>query len=331
LVAGSGYAALGILGATAAVFRCDLLVLIAPAGLQLLAARRVAFFKAAFATAGAAAAGAALSILVDSVLWGRVLWPEFEVLWFNTADNKSSDWGVSPPLWYFYSALPRALLGALPLAVWGVCVERRVRGPVLVALSFVGLYSVLPHKELRFIFPALPLLNAAAACGAARSFRMKGGLGMIARLVVVGLGAGTLIATGVFTAASLANYPGGVALVSLQTAEPVEPALSVHIGNLAATSGVSRFLEARSAWIYSKEEDLQAGQLWGRAFDRLLTEWPEVEGYTCQATVLGFERLAIKKHLGFPLEVVKTPKIYVLARSEDQSTQACDDTSPIWG
>mmetsp|Transcript_20063 Transcript_20063/g.55229 ORF Transcript_20063/g.55229 Transcript_20063/m.55229 type:complete len:489 (-) Transcript_20063:298-1764(-) len=329
-VAGSGYSCLAVLSAAAAIFRCDLLVIIAPMGLMLLAQQRVNFFSAAAVCAGAAAAAAVASVAVDSVMWGRLVWPEFEVLWFNTARNKSSEWGTSPPLWYFYSALPRALLGSTMLVAPGVVCENRVRGLAIVAVSFVALYSMLPHKELRFIFPALPLLNAVAAVGVARCFRMKSMRRGLAVPVVCGLLAGTLAATAVMAAASAANYPGAAAIVGLHVSEASNPSLSVHIGNLAATSGVSRFLEAHRKWQYSKEEGLEPEELASRGFDRLLTEWPSVPGYTCRAVALGFERLALRTPPHFPVELIRTPKVYILARSVDGVTTPCDDKTPSW-
>ena len=144
-----------LLTAAAVVFRCDAVLLLAPVGLHMLATR-------AFTLPGAVAWGAcclqaclAATVLVDTVMWRPptpssssstassgdfwpgsegVFWPEGRVLWFNTAENRSGEWGVSPAHWYFTSALPRSLLLAYPLAILGAVLERRVR--VLLACAF---------------------------------------------------------------------------------------------------------------------------------------------------------------------------------------------------
>lgn len=330
-LAGSGYRCLALLAVSAAIFRCDMLVLIAPMGLFLLFQRRVSFLAAAMITAAAAAGAAALSIAVDSVMWGRLLWPEFLVLWFNTGENKSSEWGTSPPLWYFYSALPRSLLGAAPLALAGCALEARVRGLAMVAVTFVALYSFLPHKELRFIFPALPLLNLAAAAGAGRLLRCKGTLRKVTMLAVIGLLAGSCLATTVFATASALNYAGGTAMVALHELEPTRDARTVHIGNLAAISGVSRFLEARPAWSYSKAEGLEPGEMFGLGFDWLLSELPEVRGYTCRAAAEGYDRVELRPS-ALRVSVLKKPLVYILARSSDGDvTVACNSSTRRFG
>ena len=108
-----------------------------------------------------------LSVLIDSYFWGYWLWPEGQVLYFNTVLNKSHEWGTMPFWWYFYSAIPRAMLTSLFLVPYSLTTDRAKTFYFLVlpSLGFVFVYSFLPHKELRFIIYIFPLLNCLAAKG----------------------------------------------------------------------------------------------------------------------------------------------------------------------
>ena len=54
-------------------------------------------------------------MVLDSWFWQRWLWPEGEVLFFNTVQNKSSEWGVRLLLLRFLLLLQRILPSAARL------------------------------------------------------------------------------------------------------------------------------------------------------------------------------------------------------------------------
>jgi len=92
--------------------------------------------------------------------------------------NKSHEWGVSPFYWYFLIAIPKSLTACLAFILVGLVyqtkgsiVDKDIIVQISPAIIFVGLYSFLPHKELRFIFPALTLLNLGGAMGLAKMLR----------------------------------------------------------------------------------------------------------------------------------------------------------------
>ncbi len=159
-----------VLALACVVFRCDCVLLAGPLIATSLITRRMRLVPVMSYGLIGSVSSIAATVAIDSYFWGRVLWPEFTVLWYNTAENKSSNWGTEPFTWYLTSALPRSLLCALVLAPLAMSASPpTLRGFTsraglaamlrpnwdIVRLAvptcvFIGLYSFLPHKVTIF-------------------------------------------------------------------------------------------------------------------------------------------------------------------------------------
>lgn len=146
---------------------------------------------------------AALYGLLDRLTWGQWFQSALVYLRFNLLEAGASTWGTSPA-WYYphtlFTAMP--LLALLGLAAMIVAWKSPVTWAVLL---FLGAHSCVPHKELRFMLPALPLLFAAFGIAAealgtkVRSALVQGGVTLASvvsllqapRLTFADLGAGS--------------------------------------------------------------------------------------------------------------------------------------------
>ncbi|XP_019450137.1 PREDICTED: dol-P-Man:Man(7)GlcNAc(2)-PP-Dol alpha-1,6-mannosyltransferase isoform X1 [Lupinus angustifolius] len=311
---GRFYAALNSLIFATTVFRCDMLLLLGPLGLQLLLTKDISLWGALKRCTSMALFCIGVTILVDSIMWKRLLWPEFEVFWFNSVLNKSSKWGTHAFHWYFTSALPRALLAAYPLSLFGLLVDRRVRSFTFPVLAFILLYSKLPHKELRFIISSVPIFNLSASIAANRIYNnRKKIIWNFLFLIMLGLLLLSLAGTITTFMASYWNYPSGHALKELHGVADYHNDTDeqwVHIDTFSAMNGISRFCESDFPWRYSKEEQISLQELKHRNFTFLINEHPVINGFKCLFAEDGFSRILFK--FGFPpIFVVKEPKVFV--------------------
>ncbi|XP_055937147.1 dol-P-Man:Man(7)GlcNAc(2)-PP-Dol alpha-1,6-mannosyltransferase-like isoform X1 [Argiope bruennichi] len=266
-----------------------------------------------------------LTVTVDSFFWMRPVWPEGEVLWFNIFLNKSSEWGTSPWAWYFYSALPRALFFSTLFIPFAFLLDYRIRALIYPALGFIVLYSFLPHKELRFIMYAIPLLNVAAArtCAHLWNNRFKS---IPYTLFVQFAGLHLMMnmcATILILNISSHNYPGGVAMANLHEIEMGAKDLNIHIDVYSAQTGVSRFTELNPNWRYNKSEALSLQSIEIMQFTHLLVEWTDDMGnseslYLHTHSVInithGYSHWGVDFSVFPPIQVFLKPKVLLFKR-----------------
>ncbi|KAH9879196.1 hypothetical protein J1614_002635 [Plenodomus biglobosus] len=293
------------------VFRSELALLVGSITLYLVITQRTSIVSVIIpAGLGGLIIGLLCTVPLDSFFWQSFpLWPEWTAFYYNTIQGHSADWGVSSWHYYFTNALPRLMLNpatyliCIPVALLNVSTRRRSLDLLIPLLSFVALYSFLPHKEWRFILYTIPGLTAVAAAGASWIWQRRGKSILYALLSLI-LITSTLLSFAASTALlgiSSLNYPGGEALHHLHhrlnhTHTPNHP-FAVHFDNLACQTGVTRFLESHTptpaqtihnvlathdtlhkrTWTYDKTEDptaLHHPSFWAK-FDYVLAERPE--------------------------------------------------------
>jgi hypothetical protein len=120
------------------------------------------------------AAGEALAVLsgwaflyglLDWLTWGRWFHSALVYLDFNVLRGGAEAWGTAP-----FSYYGRVLLTGMPAVfcvttVLALGAVRRAPGLWAITALFFLLHALQPHKELRFLIPALPLFAALAGVG----------------------------------------------------------------------------------------------------------------------------------------------------------------------
>eukprot|EP00760_Papus_ankaliazontas_P006576 PhM_4_TR13094/c0_g2_i1/m.5696/K03847/ALG12; alpha-1,6-mannosyltransferase len=251
-----------IYGVTAVVFRADSAMLAGALGLfAVFEQRSISLPRAVGVVLASVVAGCAICIPVDSVLWRRpFMFAELEMLHYNVVLNKSSNWGTSPFHWYFTSALPKAMLTNIVMLFFAWRFVATFRVYTKAALLFVVVYSILPHKELRFIIYVLPMFHAHIALLLSGVHHSKMNSRIFLLVFAFGLVGVNVVGNAGMHYVSSHNYPGGYALKELhrqkllpdQSTAPIV----VHLDTLVCMTGATRFGKMHGSsgrWTYSKD------------------------------------------------------------------------------
>jgi hypothetical protein len=105
----------------------------------------------------------------DQLAWGR----PFQSIWLNLYVNlvmgRSAMYGVSPPFWFAIAEARWWGAALLPVVVFFCLGARAAPLPAAVAVVIVLTHSLVGHKEITFIYAAIPPALITAGLGTARA------------------------------------------------------------------------------------------------------------------------------------------------------------------
>ena len=267
-----------LLTTTAIVFRSEVAILLACHVTYTLAQRLwlngrfehiITLLRSSIIPAGVIAViiGLSATIYIDTFFWQspNYIWPELSAFFFNVFPQGdsigASAWGTSPWHWYISNALPRLLLNPLLYVVlwffglWISATSRATLDLLAPNLAYVIVYSFLPHKESRFIFPVLPSLTLAGALPLSWIWIRRHKVytyRIISAIAVLSVLACALVSNLVFLLSSSVSYPGADALNQLHehildhrscAGYRNMANIKIHLDNLSIQTGITSFLE----------------------------------------------------------------------------------------
>lgn len=182
--------------------------------------------------------------------------------------------------------------------------------------------SVLPHKELRFIFHCLPVLITSAAVLISRNINSPNKPKRIAFILTLLLILSTSAIVTIFKVViSRRNYPAGEALLEAQTL--VKERTAIYIDVFSSMNGISRFTQLRDDWTFEKSENIKSAEEL-KGFPWILTGDPEQLvslGFTVIRSWEAYDGIRCnlgswlrKPTLAFPCGLAMTPKVYLLKK-----------------
>jgi phosphatidylinositol glycan class B len=109
-----------------------------------------------------------LGTFADYLFYGKWVIPAWNYLKINILEGKASEFGKMPWWWYFTEYLmSMAYIIGLALLVLATIGYKKMRGHILVwaMIPFIIGHTLIAHKEIRFLFPAISALILLAATG----------------------------------------------------------------------------------------------------------------------------------------------------------------------
>ena len=181
----------------------------------------------------------AVTALIDRIYYGKWTVPPANFLYFNLVKSLAVFYGSNRWDYYFSEGIPLLLTSLLPFGILGIYealaqiilrseMRRAILGMTVAVVPLI--LSLISHKEVRFIYPLLPIIHVLAALPFTRflqwSFNSTGGekptrlwSWAVRRLSVVSL---VMISVGVALVASTSHQPGPLSVLEFLRQEYIK-------------------------------------------------------------------------------------------------------------